>query len=98
MTDELREVAVVRITSYQQRLTHLYNKQVKMHAFRAGDLVLRMVTENTAGPIIGKFQRNWERPYTIVKVEAIGSYALEKLDGMLVPRMWNATHLQKYYQ
>ena len=98
MTDELREVAVVRIASYQQRLTHLYNRHVKLHAFRAEDLVLRMVIENTVGPIIGKFQPNWERPCTIVKVEAVGLYALDKLDGTPVPRMWNATHLKKYYQ
>ena len=29
----------------------------------------------------------------IVKVGATGSYALDKLDGMPVPRMWNAMHL-----
>ena len=33
MTDELREAAVVRIASYQQRLTNLYNIQVKPRTF-----------------------------------------------------------------
>ena len=29
MTDELREAAVVRMVSYQQRITNLYNKHVR---------------------------------------------------------------------
>ena len=56
MTDKLRAVAVVHIASYQQRMTNLYNKHVKSCAFRAGDLVLRRVLENTADPVPGKFQ------------------------------------------
>ena len=34
----------------------------------------------------------------IVKVGATDSYALNKLNGILVPRMWNAMHLKMYYQ
>ena len=33
MTDKLCEAAVVRITSYQQRITNLYNRHVKQHEF-----------------------------------------------------------------
>ena len=33
MIDELREAIVVRIVSYQQRLTNLYNRQVKSRTF-----------------------------------------------------------------
>ena len=29
MTDEFREAADVRITSYQQRITNLYNRRVR---------------------------------------------------------------------
>ena len=68
MTDELHEATVVRIESYQQRLTNLYNKQVKLRAFQAGDLVLRRVFENMANPVASKFQPNWEGPYMIVRV------------------------------
>ena len=66
--------------------------------FRARDLVVRRVFENTVDPVAGNFQPNWEGPYMIVKVGVVGSYALNKLDGTLVPRMWNATYLKKYYQ
>ena len=71
---------------------------VKPRAFRVGDLVLRRVFENTADPVAGKFQLNWEGSYAIVKVGAARSYALDKLDGTLVPRMLNAMHLKRYYQ
>ena len=46
----------------------------------------------------GKFQANWEGPYIVTRVGKSGSYALDKLDGTLVPRMWNAMHLKRYYQ
>ena len=58
MTDELREATAVRIASYQQRLTNLYNRHVKPCAFRAGDLVLRRLFENTVDLAGGKFQPN----------------------------------------
>ena len=97
-TDELREATTVRIASYQQRITNLYNKHVKQQAFRVGDLVLRSVFENTADLAAEKFQRNWEGPYKIIRLGAAGSYALNKLDRTPLPRMWNAMHLKKYYQ
>ena len=73
MTEELREAMTVRIASCQQRMTNIYNKHVKQRAFRAGDLVLRRVFENTIDLVAAKFQRNWEGPYMIVRVGAIGS-------------------------
>ena len=98
MKDELREVVAVRITLYQQRIENLYNRRVKQRDFRAGYLVLRKAFENTVDLVAYKFQPNWEEPYVIVRVGAAGSYALNKLDGMPVPRMWNAMHLKMYYQ
>ena len=65
-TDELREVAAVRIVLYQQRLASLHNRRVKLRTFKAKELVLRRVFENTANPADGKFQPDWEGPYTVV--------------------------------
>ena len=98
MTNELREAAVVRIASYQQRLKNLYNRHVKPRVFRTGDLVLRRVFENKADPKTSKFQPNWEGPYMIVRAGEVGSYALNKLDGTPVVRMWNDMHLKRHYQ
>ena len=49
-------------------------------------------------PADGKFQPNDEGPYMVVRVGAVGSYALNKIDGTPIPRMWNAMHLKRYYQ
>ena len=98
VSDELREAAAIRIASYQRRLANSYNKRVRPWVFQPGDLVLRKVFENTADPIAGKFQPKWEGPYVITRLGESGSYAIDKLDGTPVPRMWNATHLKRYYQ
>ena len=97
MTNELREATAVHIASYQQRMTNLYNRRVKQRIFRARNLVLRRVFENTIELAPRKFQSNWEGPYVIVRVGVAGSYELNKLDGMSVPKTWNAMHLQRYY-
>ena len=96
MADELREAANVCIASYQQRLENLYNRRVKSCTFQDEDLVLRRVFENTTNLVDRKFQPNWEGPDTVVRVGAVGSYALNKLNGTIVPKMWNATHLKRY--
>ena len=49
-------------------------------------------------PTEGKFQPNWEGPYVITWPGEFGSYVIDKTDGNLVPRMWNAMHLKRYYQ
>ena len=79
-------------------MENLYNRHIKLHAFRAEDIGLRKVFENTIDPAIDKFQPNWEGPYIVVRVGVVGSYALNKLDGTPVPRMWNAMHLKRYHQ
>ena len=98
MEDELHEMAVMRIASYHSRLANLYHKRVKPRMFQPRDLVLRKVFENTADPSIRKFQPNLEGPYIVMRVSESGSYALEKLNGTPVHRMWNVMHLKRYYQ
>ena len=71
---------------------------MKPRTFKVGELVLKRVFENTASLGDGKFQANWEGPYTVVQVGTAGSYALSKPDRTDVPRMWNGMHLKKYYQ
>ena len=98
MTDKLREAATIRIASYQPRLASYHNRCVKPCTFKTGELVLRRVFENTSNLVDGKFQPNWEGPYTVVRVWKVGSYSLSRPYENVVPRMWNATHLKKYYQ
>ena len=96
--NELCEIVVVRIASYHRRMENLYNKLVKPWVFQPGNLVLRKVFKNTADPVVRKFQANWEGPYIVTRVSKSGSYALDKLDGTPVPRIWNVMHLKRYYQ
>ena len=98
VSDELREAAAICITSYQRRLANSYNIRVKPREFQPGDLVLRKVFENTADPTTKKFQPNWEGPYVVMRAGEAGSYAIDKTDGTPIPRMWNVTHLKRYYQ
>ena len=86
-SDELREVAAVRMASYQRRLANSYNKRVKPRMFQPGDLVLRKVFENTADPTVRKFQPNLEGSYVVRRLWEPGSYAIDKTDGTPVPRM-----------
>ena len=97
MADELREAAIVHINSYQQRLASWNNRCVKPRTFKTEVLVLRRVFKNMSNPANGKLQPNWEGSYTVVRVGTVNSYALSKPDGTVVPRMWNAMHLKKYY-
>ena len=97
MADELREAAIVHINSYQQRLASWNNQCVKPRTFKTEVLVLRRVFKNMSNPANGKLQPNWEGSYTVVRVGTVNSYALSKPDGTVVPRMWNAMHLKKYY-
>ena len=96
--DELCEAAAVRIASYHNRLSNLYNRRVKPRMFQLGDLVLRNVFENTADPSARKFQPYLEGRYIVTQACESGSYSLDKLDGMPIPRMWNVMHLKRYYQ
>ena len=90
--DELHEAVAVRIASYHNRLANLYNKRVKPRMFQSGDLVLRKVFENAVYIYIYIYI------YIVTWPDESGSYALDKLDGTPVPRMWNAMHLKSYYQ
>ena len=98
MVDELHEAMAVRIASYHHRLANLYNRHMKARMFQPGGLVLRKVLENIADSSAEKFQPNWEGLYIVTRADESGSYALDKLDGTLVPRMWNVMHLKRYYQ
>ena len=50
MTEELREVAAVRLAQYQQKLRQEFEKRVKVRTFIPGDLVLRKVVGSARNP------------------------------------------------
>ena len=50
VAEEMREVAVVKMTHYQQRLKQGYDKGVRLRPLAPGDLVLRKVVGTTKNP------------------------------------------------
>ncbi|XP_074352109.1 uncharacterized protein LOC141691271 [Apium graveolens] len=95
--DELREMAKIRVATYQQRVANIDNKQVYIRTFRVGDMVLMKTFQNTMDVTAGKFADTWEGPYLIEAVVGRGAYRLSTMDGMQVPRAWNALHLKLYH-
>ncbi|XP_074283258.1 uncharacterized protein LOC141607811 [Silene latifolia] len=66
LTEELRDTAKIRITSYQQAIARSYNKNVKARVFREGDLVRRKNKTALSCPDqVNRFKEN--RPSSLKK-------------------------------
>ena len=97
LVDERREVAIVKMVHYQQKLKQWYDKGVKVRPLALGDLVLWEVVETAKNPSWRKLGPNWEGPYRITSVVGVGAYYLEDLDENVVPLPWNVNNLRSYY-
>ncbi|KAJ0942260.1 putative integrase, catalytic core, ribonuclease H domain, ribonuclease H-like superfamily [Helianthus annuus] len=95
--EEIRDLARIRMASYQQRMAGAYNKNVRIRKFQVGDMVLRKAFQNTTNPADGKLAPKWEGPYLIEAEAGKGAYRLLTMEGNLLPRAWNAVHLKKYF-
>nr|XP_023895718.1 uncharacterized protein LOC112007578 [Quercus suber] len=95
--EECREMAIVRLTEYQQKLATRYNQGVRLREFSAGDLVLRKALGGMRDTNSGKLAQTWERPYRVTAVAGAGAYYLEDLDERPLPRQWNVHNLKKFY-
>ena len=97
LLEERRDMATIRLTSYQQQIKRGYDKNIRPRSFQVGDLVLRKVVANTKNTNDGKLRPNWEEPYKVVSLARIEAYRLEDMDGKPVPRPWNICNLKKYF-
>ena len=93
LIDERREVAMVQLAHYQQKLKQGYDVGVKVKPLALGDLVLRKMVGTAKNPSWGKIGPNWEGPYHITSMVRIGAYFLEDLDENVVPHPWNVNNL-----
>jgi ribonuclease HI/transposase InsO family protein len=96
LIDEVRDEAHARNVEHQKKASFYYNLRVKERYFRQGDLVLRKVEASGVGQR-GKLAPNWEGPYRVKSVRGRGTYQLETLEGIEVPRTWHASNLKVYY-
>ncbi|XP_070028693.1 uncharacterized protein [Nicotiana sylvestris] len=95
--DERRDLACIRMAAQKQRIERYYNRRSNLHYFKAGNLVLRKVTQNTRELNVGKLGPTWEGPYRVSAITGKGTYELENQNGEMLPNNWNVFHLKIYY-
>ena len=76
--DEVRDVALLRSTKYQQALHRYHSCRVRGRVFNIEDLVLCLVQSNKNRH---KLSPPWEGSYVIAKVLRLGTYRLKTIDG-----------------
>jgi hypothetical protein len=97
LLEERRDMATIKLASYQQQMKRGYDKNIRPRNFQVGDLVLRKVMTNTKNPNNGKLGPNWEGPYRVTSFARVEAYRLEDMDGKPVLRPWNICNLKKYF-
>lgn len=95
--DEVRDEAAARMSAYQLKSRHHYNKDVRLRSFEVGQWVLRKVFQNTQESGSRKLGPNWEGPFEIIEIVGNGAYRLRTKEGRNISRSWNANHLKAYH-
>ena len=98
LAQERRDLAMIRLASYQGDLKKRYGKSVSERILAPGDLVLRKVLGNRKDPTQGKLRANWEGPYQIVSEAELRAFNLKGMEDKPLKRPWNISNLKKYYQ
>ena len=102
LLDEERDLAVARSAIYKQDLRHYHSRWVKTRTFQEGDLVLRLIQDQTD---MHKQYPPWEGPFVVSKYLNNGTYYLidvrdhkdSRTSEEETHRPWNIAHLQPYY-
>ena len=102
LLDEERDLAAARLVIYQQDLRCYHSRRVKTRTFQEGDLVLRLIQDQTD---MHKLSPPWEGPFVVIKNLHDVSYYLidvrEHKDSRQLEeetkRPWNIALLRPYY-
>ena len=73
LLDEKRDIAAACSVIYQQDLRRYHSRRVKIRTFQEGDLVLRLIQDQTNRH---KLSPPWEGPFVVSKNLNNGSYYL----------------------
>ena len=73
-----------------------FNKKVKLRNLKEGDLVLKVLKDETFDPR-GKMKPRWCEPFIIKKIMSGGATRIIDLDGEEMLRPINMDRLQKYH-
>ena len=94
LLDEVREEAKVSAEAVKRRVERRHNSKVRPRQFQEVDLVMRKAHQHE---IENKLSPKWTGPFRVVETLENDAYRLETLDGGVIPRTWNATHLKLYF-
>ena len=95
LVEELRDEARLHMTEYQRQVKKAFDKRVAPRHFQPGDLVLRKV--EATGKNADKLDPAWEGPFEVLRGFEGRAYKLATIDGVPIPRSWNAEHLRRFY-
>lgn len=96
LIDEKRMSVVCHGQLYQQRMTHAFNKKVRVRTFEVGQLVLKRIFPHQE-EYKGKFAPNWQGPYIVHKVLSRGALVLAEMDGRVWRKAINSDAVKRYY-
>ncbi|KAK4382996.1 hypothetical protein Sango_2819200 [Sesamum angolense] len=83
--DGKRLEAQQRLEYYQARLSRMFNKNMRLHSFQVGDLVLAVRRLIITAPRTGnKFLTKWDGPYIVKEAYTNGAYKLVTEDGLRI--------------
>uniref|UniRef100_A0A2N9J2Z7 Uncharacterized protein n=1 Tax=Fagus sylvatica TaxID=28930 RepID=A0A2N9J2Z7_FAGSY len=77
LAQERRDLAMIRLASYQGDLKKRYGRNINARSLAIGDMVLRRVLGSRRDPSQGKLGANWEGPYQIVSEAGLGAFNLK---------------------
>ena len=98
LAQERRDLAMIRLASYQRDLKKRYSKNISEQSLAPGDLVLRKVLGSRKDLFQGKLGANWEGPYQVISEAGLGAFNLNGMDSKPLKRPWNISNLKKFYQ
>uniref|UniRef100_A0A2N9FB44 Integrase catalytic domain-containing protein n=1 Tax=Fagus sylvatica TaxID=28930 RepID=A0A2N9FB44_FAGSY len=77
LAQERRDLAMIRLASYQGDLKKKYGRSINARSLATGDMVLRRVLGSKRDPSQGKLGANWEGPYQVVSEAGLGAFNLK---------------------
>jgi len=86
----VRGDAYLRDEVAKARMARFYNRRVRERPLAVGDLVLRNMEAIGKGASQGKLTPNWEGPYIIFEEVRPGTFRLQTLQGVEIPRAWHS--------
>ena len=95
LIDEKRARAQYHAQGYQKRIANAFNKKVKPRNLKDGDLVLKVLRDETFD-LRGKMKPRWSGPFIIKKIMSGGATRIIDLDGDEMLRPINMYRLRKY--